>query len=292
VHEFVRDLEAKGRGLEAYRAAPEQEAAFASLAAALTAHKKAKELGQLLEEHAKRPAGGVALLRYRGELHLLRGEPAEAEKQFAAALERATPAERYSAQAGLNRARARAGTVLAAYKKLGPGSFEELANACLAEKSAGQLEALLAAHRKARPKELGLSVRELELRWLKGDHAAALRLLEEDPEGLFGLPRFSWRREDYRVRALVRLKRADEAVREVEARYRPRRGQALLVVLAHAARGGAGEALTAAAKLPGGELHVPLLYGDPDLGPLLRGEAFRAFRAKYPPPKEDNEADR
>ena len=28
-------------------------------------------------------------------------------------------------------------------------------------------------------------------------------------------------------------------------------------------------------------------YQDPDLGPLLRGEAFREFREKYPEPKDE-----
>ena len=91
--------------------------------------------------------------------------------------------------------------------------------------------------------------------------------------------------DSYLIRCLVKLNRADEAVKEAEALLAKKRGQPTLVVLAHAARGGAKEALDAAQRWAGRRYVLEDCYRHPDLGPMLQSEPFLAFRERFPEPK-------
>jgi hypothetical protein len=83
------------------------------------------------------------------------------------------------------------------------------------------------------------------------------------------------------VRALVRLKRFPEAIRESEAIVE---GNNVLPILAHAAAGDVRQTMAAVAKWDAAPYLLSACYRDDDLGPLLRSEPFREFRAKYPEP--------
>jgi uncharacterized protein HemY len=292
VDQFVRDMAAAGKGLDAYRSAPDQAAAFETLAHEWLLKKNKKDLDRLLEVHRPRHAQEPEFLYYLGEAQMLAGNPGQADQHFTAAL-KASPQDAWRYRNALFRARIQAGKMAATYQdfKADAQALATLAHVCLNEKNAGQLEALVAAHRKAQPDDPRLAGWGLEVQWLKKDYAGVLRLLAEDQGGVFTQPRFRWKWDDYRVRCLVKLGKTKEAVQEAEALIRGRRGHGLLFVLAHAAHGGVEEAITAMAKVRAGRLALVSYYQDEDLGPLLRSEPFRAFREKFPEPKAEEAED-
>jgi Flp pilus assembly protein TadD len=284
IAQFVSAMDEVGRGLEAYRACPDREEAFTVLAPRLLFRKRTKELLVLLEEHRQNAPNDSNATYQLGELYLLRGDLARAEQVFARAL--AGQPKDGRLRHALFRVRVKAGKAAATYREFGPGqqTFESLAGLCLAERNAGDLEALLAAHRQATP-NADLLPWDLDLLWLKKDHAGAVRLLQEQRAALLEHVNRRWKSADYLVRGLVRLNRVDDAVREAQALVKRRRANRTLLVLALAARGDPAAATSAAAESPSWERES--WYRDEDLGPLLRGAAFGAFREKYPPPKGD-----
>jgi predicted Zn-dependent protease len=290
VREVVLGLLDAGLALEGYRAAPDKSAALEALAPRLVFQKKDKELADLLGEHAKDHAGEPLCQYYLGELNLLRGDPKQAGKHFAAALAEGTLADRWRFRDGLFRARVREGRAAEAYRKNEPGAetFEALAGLCLREKDAKQLQALIDAHRQSgaeAPEDL--PAWELEVLWLNQDYEGALKLLAERREDVFSLPRHRWKADDYRVRCLVRLKRADEAVREAEEVASGGAGNRVLQVLALAAAGDVKKTTAVVEKMRPKPYFLRSCYQDADLGPLLRGEPFRDFREKFPEPKDE-----
>ena len=284
---YVMDMAAAGHGLAAYRAAPDKLQAFETLASHLLAQKKAKELAELLDAHGKNHAATIRQQFYTAELHLLRGEARPAKELFAAALARATPQEQWSYRFGLLRAAVKGGWAVATYLEMGHDNraFEDLAGLCVSDKDARQLAGLIAAYRRAEPDDLSVVAWEVDLRWLRKDYEGALKLLEAHRADIFALNRFKWKADGYRVRCLIQVGRTEDAVREVDARAKKRQAIPALVILAHAAHGGVKEALAAMDKLRPQPYVVSECYRDPDLGPLLRGELFRAFRERYPEPK-------
>jgi hypothetical protein len=80
---FVLDMAEAGSGLEAYRAAPDQQAAFETLARNLVSKKEDQALAELLKEHGKSHVQDPWHAYFRGEMHLLRGEAEPAEQCFA-----------------------------------------------------------------------------------------------------------------------------------------------------------------------------------------------------------------
>jgi hypothetical protein len=286
--DFLHEMEGQGLALDGYRAAPDRTAAFEMLAAMLIDRKKDKELAALVEEHGRGGAGDPLLGYYRGELYLLRGEAEKAEKEFAGYAAKAPPEEQWRAGLGLRRARVKAGKAAEACRE-GKGEldvFEALAFLCLQEKDARQLQGLIDAQRKARPDTVSLAVLELEVRWLTKDWQGVLMLLDENPGDVFFMPQYLGKAEDYRVRSLVRLKRTADAVREAEA-VKQRRGPWVGLVLAHASTGDVRRTMAVVESLPSRSWLLGPCYQDPDLGPLLRSEAFRSFREKFPEPKEE-----
>src|SRR5207249_4407540 len=142
----------------------------------------------------------------------------QAEAHFAAAAAKGGSRDQWRYRPGLFRARVKAGKAADTYREFGPGArtFEELAALCLEEKDAKQLQALIDAHRQARPDDAGIPAAELDVRWLNQDYEGLLKLLAEHREDLFALPRFRWKADDYRMRSLIKLKRTEDAVRDAE----------------------------------------------------------------------------
>lgn len=279
-----------GQAMEGYRAAPDKAEALDALAAALLARKKDKELAALLVEHGKSHAEDADYRFYRGELCLLRGDAKGAEPHFAAAVAKTLPVENWRYRNGLFRARVKMGEAGRTYQENDPGptTFQTLAGLCFQEKDAKQLQALIDAHRKVRPDDAEIPMRELEVAWLNHDYEGALKLLSERRDDVFDLPRHRWKANDYRVRCLVRLQRTDEAVREAEALVKGKAGGETLLVLAHAAAGDVKGAVAAAEAMRPKPYLLRSFYRDDDLGPILRGEPFRAWRDKFPEPKEED----
>jgi predicted Zn-dependent protease len=286
VTQVVAEAEAAGRGLEAYRAAPDKVAAFQTLARTLADRKQADRLDELLKEHGKTQAADPWVSQYAGELLLLRGQAKEAAKHYTAALAKGSSPDQWALRQGLTRARVLAGEAVKLYQECGTGAqaFTDLAFQCQANKDAGQLEVLLAAHRKTDPDDPNLASWELEVRWLKNDYKEVLALLEEHRDGIFRMPSHRWKVDNYRVRCLVKLKRTDEALREAEAITKTKQGNRVLLVLAHAARGDVPKVLATIGQQRPGSFLLEDCYRDADLGPILRSEPFREFRERFPEP--------
>ena len=215
VNDVAIDLLDLDLGLEAYRIAPDKVAIFATLANQMVFKKKMADLDKLLIEHGKDHAKDPWHKFYAGELALLRGDLATAERSFAAALGSVPHVQRWSFQQGLRRAQIQAGKVAEAYRQASADtrSFDTLADLCVQEKNAAQLAALIAIHRQAEPDDPALTAWELEVSWLKMDYEGAVKLLTGHREELFDSPRFTFKCDSYLIRALVKLKRASDAVR-------------------------------------------------------------------------------
>lgn len=273
---------------EAYRLAPQKEAALETLASNLVAQKRGKELAALLDEHARSGMKGRRLDYYRGELLLLRGQADEAAQVLKSCLAQTPATSNWKERNALYRARVKSGKAVLAYRDAGQGTepFLALASLCQQEKDAKQLQALIDAHRQAMPDDVNLPAWELEARWLKKDYEGTLKLMDEQREDAFAMWRFRYKADDYRVRCLLRLKRTAEAIRAAQALAQQKHGNHLPLVLAHAAAGDVHQAMAAIGKSRSGAWLVVNCYRDPDLGPILRSQAFAAFREKFPQPKE------
>jgi predicted Zn-dependent protease len=294
VTQFVREMAAAGEGFEAYRVAPDTALAFDTLARDLASGKKIQELERLVEVHGKRFADSPLYLFYRGEAALLRGNGREAERHFAAALAKAAASQRWQFRNGLYRARIKMGAAVRTYKEFStePRLFETLAQLCIQDNNPAQLEALLVERRKARPEDRALPSWDLDLLWLKKDYEGAFKLLTGPDKELLAGPRYRWKRDDYLVRCLVKLGKTKEAVKEAEALAGKGRVGQVLVLLCHAAAGNVKQVIAAVEKARPGRINLAACYRDPDLGPLLRSEAFKAFRDKFPQSKPTGAAKR
>jgi tetratricopeptide (TPR) repeat protein len=284
---FAYDALSVGKGMEGYRLAPDRTVAFKALASSYFYQKKEKELAELLGEYCKDHADDPLCRYYQGELHLMRGELELAEKEFAPGVALPASPHHWQNRQGLLRTRVKAGKTAATYQEQGPSSrnFLDLASMCVAEKAGGQLEELLAAHRQADPDDPDLPVWELEVKWLKGDHEGVLKLLTAPGDNELLLPRHRWKSDNYRIRCLVKLKRAKEALAEAEKAVKHRFGDQMLLVLAHASTGDCKQTIASVEKLTLSSWRLTGYYNDPDLGPILKSDAFKAFREKFPEPK-------
>jgi predicted Zn-dependent protease len=288
--QFVQAMIQQGNGLEAYRSAPDRNAAFPTLAADLVRRKKEAELKALLDEHAAGHAADANFHHYRGERHLLRNELDEAILEFAQTLNLAGYQKRYW-RYGWQRALIRAGRVLVAYEGSGSRNlaFETLAQECSSAKNADQLRQLVAAHRQTTPDDPRLPEWDAELVWLKGDYAATLDFLTKNREQLLLTPRYRWMLDERRIRCLVRLKRTAEAVQIAEERAKADDvGVRTFQVLAHAAHGDVNKTLEVMEKMKDLPYLLSQCYHDEDLGPILKSDRFKAVREKYPQPKDSD----
>jgi predicted Zn-dependent protease len=286
-YKFVRALAEAGPALEAYRACPNRAGAFSTLAPLLLYKKRTAELVELLDEHGKTHRDDPNWLSQAGELYLLHGDLATAEQCFAAALRRVQGQAGWAYRNGLNRARVRAGKTVATYQEAPDrrAAFAELASLCATTASPGELEALVAAHRRLEPADPDLPIWEVELCWLKKDYEGASNRLTTQRAALLQSPRWRWKFEGYLVRSLVRAKKTGQAVEEARSLVRADRSDRLLLVLAHAANGDVKQAIAAAEKLAEGPARQRC-YQDEDLGPLLKSETMAAFRERFPETKK------
>ncbi len=289
VHAFLSAMMEEGHLLDGWRAVPDRSSAFNAIMPILVSQKKIKEMQELLDDFGKGRANDARVLSYRGELALLRQRPKEAAVYFAKATAKKDPRYPWLSRQGLFRARVELGEAAAVYEpfQAEPGILDILANLCKEKKDAPQLRALLDAHRKRKADDPGLIFWEMEARWMEQNYEGALRLISEHRNDVFDRPNYQWRTGSRLIRCCVKLKRYQEAVREAEKRTKqnPYADRFELVF----ALASAGDVPRAMATIEKASYRIYLLrkcYEDEELGPILRSEAFRAFREKYPQPKK------
>jgi tetratricopeptide (TPR) repeat protein len=289
VYRFLNAMTAAGKTLDGYRAAPDPTEAFRHLASVLLDDDEAgdtDELGELMTAHRARKPEDPWLDYYEGLLRLNNDDdPTAAETVLAAGIVKVTSDDdREAFRSALVGARLRAGNGLSAYRDLGPrkATFNQLAQAFALDRKADDLGKLLAAHRANDAADADLPAWQAEYHWLRCEYAEAAAVLmahRDLADKLF----YAWRYHDRLVRSLVRAKRLVEASRELSALPEPKRPPLLAAVVA-AAAGDVGETTRTLETYlkQGGWLEG--LYRDEDLGPLLRGDGFKAFREKHPEP--------
>ncbi len=284
---FLLQIHEQGLTIEGYRLAPDREIAFSTLAPRLVTEKKEKELGALVTLHSAGRDVSPEDNFYLGEVFLLRGEIAKAESYFTQAVAKASPTNLWRYRNRLYAVRVKAKKALVTYQEIehNSASFEQIAGLCVAEKDVAQLQALIEAHRKTNPDDSNLALRELDVLWLKNDYAGVVKALSEGGDATLRLPLYRWKTHDYLVRALVKLKRFDDASREADAHAKNRRENPVLLILAQAASGNVERTLAVLDRFKTQPWIVSNCYSDPDLGTILRSDAFRRVREKYPEPK-------
>lgn len=259
---------------------------FDNLANRLAFGKDVGKLQELVEEYGKSNQGDQRWKTFMAEVHLFRNELPQAEKLFSEVLAEAPPHEIWRARSGLQRVAVKGGKAAEHFRAadFDTMTFDALMNYCLSEKDAKQLRELVALRRQDFADDPNLTMWELEARWLAGDYRGAWLWLNAHRDGALAMPRHRWKCDAYRVRCLIKLDRKAEAVREAEELMKSKRGWPLLLVLAHAANGDVAQAIAAAEKQREQRWEISQYYADEELGPILRSDAFKAFRDKIPPP--------
>lgn len=226
VARFLDVMMTAGKPLEGYAAAPDPTAAFRHLADSMVYDDEhEKELPALIAAHRQHRPDDVWLHFYQGHIHEQRKQFKEADAEFAAGAARATADEdREQFRSARVSARIEAGTGLAAYKEIGPpkATFDQLAWAFSYRKADADLEQLVQAHRLALPDDKDLIAWQAEIHWLREQYAELINFLRPRRDAI---PEHDiWRYNNRVIRSLVRLKRFEEANRELARLPEPQRG--------------------------------------------------------------------
>ncbi|HET6882097.1 MAG TPA: hypothetical protein VFI31_18165 [Pirellulales bacterium] len=276
-----------GRAIDLYAAADDKQQDFRTLASALYEAEDPAGLAALIDAHRAREPKDPWLAFYTAQQLRLAHQYDDADRGFAAAL---ADREATSLQSPLTAARIEtryeAGQAVSAYEEIVPrlATFNALIDLCRNKRDAKQFTQLLDAHRERFPNDARLPGWELEVADWQGNDEAVLHVFETNANPFTADEQ--WRAQGLRVRALVRLKRFDDARAVLDAyqRFQPAPFYRALV---EAAAGNAPAAMLALYECLRRGSAVQYLYQDPDLGPALRSEAMTDFRQRHPEPPVD-----
>jgi tetratricopeptide (TPR) repeat protein len=225
---------------------------------------------------------------YRGELHVLTGDFAEADQAFAAAAGKVAAADRGTVRGRQVFVRYKLEKGRDAYREFGPDRavFAQLAALFESDGDAEGLLALVADHTAKDAADPVLPFWIGSARWLKKELPAAVAAYRTylaavaDDEEVYR----AWQARDRIIRGLVRSKEPADA-RAALTGFGDK-AQPVHRVLVAAAAGDAEGTLSLIEELVENEtLTVDWLYADEDLGPLLRAPGMKPVRDKYPEPK-------
>ncbi len=282
---FVNDMLANGKAEDAYRCSPDRVMAFQQMSWQLRQAKKIGQFETLLKQHAVDHPKDERLIIEQAELALLQKNPAKAEVLLADLRTRENDIDGFTLHNPWLRARIAGGKVEQTYRELGASqrTFLELANEYSIAKNGEQLEVLLRIHREAFPNASKYDTWDIEVLWLKKDYIGTIREIRAKRATLLkGNQR--WKLERWLVRSCVYTKKFADAVTEAEIITKESAGAKNLLVLALASTGDVQRTLAYVEKNASSRYFVEDLYRDEDLGPMLRSDAFRAFRERYPEP--------
>jgi tetratricopeptide (TPR) repeat protein len=279
---FLSAMHFAGKTLAAYRAAPDPDLAFRHLAGMIWKKDRVATLRDLIALHRRQRPDDVWLPYYQGMAYQFAGDFDHAEASFARGMAKNLDKEtRERYRSSRVAARFEAGQGLRAYEEIGPrkATFDQLAWRFDNARDGKGLAALVAAHRRADQADKDLSFWEAEAYWLQEQYEKVVRILQEKCEEILENKARQWQFHDRLIRALIRLRRVPEAAEVWEALPEKMRND-LWIALIYAAQGDVDQTEEALK-----EVDPEDAYEDPDLGPLLRTEPFRALREKYPEPK-------
>jgi hypothetical protein len=239
------------------------------------------KLRALIDAHREKCPNDPWLWLYSGELKTKSRDYDGADKDFVAGMKMPVEDEVLRNRFRSSRvfARFKAGKALEAYEQIGPRkqTFDQLTELLADENDAACLQELVSAHRKQSPDDADLPRWQAEVHWLKKEYAPCAELLLKNQELLAE----NYQLREHLIRSLIRLKRFDEAVVEAE---KPKVG-GFHRLIAHACAGNVARVETDVEQLTKEGFSPASFYADPDLGPALRGDKFRALREKYPEPE-------
>lgn len=305
--DFMLEMATVGQEMAVYRIARYPQEAFASLSRyyvedynfrdppELRKRAQLKALAALVNEHREKYPHDPGLPQATAHLDLLRGSVDAAEPIFRAALAKmflerrggkkdfardsSLRMDKHRLRDGLARALIQQGRALEQYRADGsdPQAFAHVARLCVQDGAAGELDALLALHRKSYPKDPGIRRFEGEVAFLKGDYEAAWKVFKDATDAYSERPKA--------MRCLVRLKRNAEAVRMAEDwETNSCVPNPTPLILAHAAAGDVKQTLRLMQIHAKRYQNLATFYSDPDLGPRLRGDAMKKVREQFPEP--------
>jgi tetratricopeptide (TPR) repeat protein len=249
---------------------------------------------KLIDQHHKRFPDDLWLSFSEGRLKAREKDYAAAAKHYSAAIAKIphTGDEEKDAESGYDEVRyehveclyeLKRGTE--AIRQYAPAVevFEQLAWSYSTDKDAAGLANLIAEWAKLAPKPAAVAFWKGELHWLKKEYKAAAIAFrehidreEDSPHGQY------WVTRDRLIRSLVRDKNVRAAEAELAAWEHPPPDIRALVLVVSGDEAAAEVILREYVNRGVG--YQDSLYRDDDLGPILRGEAFRQFRKDFPPP--------
>ena len=275
---YLQAMNAAGRALDGYRAAPVPDAAFAYLAPKLDDQPTERVLEELITLHTNNRPQDYLGWQWRGFVSMRDHQYAAADAAYETAMTNCPEAQ----LANLRRYRAvtwyQLGKVDQAYRELtgGRDGFTRLARLCGLNNDADGLEKLVAAHRAADPNDPALVFRDgciAFLRYQNADAVVAFRKFRDiapDHE-------LADATTNYLVRALAR-EDDQPGLRAEAARLVNSTTTAFSEVLLNAALGDAAQAASAAARFTR-ETPGEVLLDDKDLITVLARPGRQSVRA-------------
>ncbi len=228
---------------------------------------------------------------FEGRFAQLKDEHAKAEDCFRQALPLLTDDEdRQSVRYSLVEALYEQKRGHAAYTEFvgEPDVYSQLAWRFDADKDLPGLRKLTELHRAKRPDDTAIKYWTAAAHWQATEYDPAAKAFRDYLTATRDEKHatYRWQSQSNLVRALVRLKKLDDA--RAELRTFPESIDHRLDAIIDAARGDAPAVLETIDKLMAETaFHLSHFYDDPDLGPLLRSPAMKVVREKYPEPKPD-----
>jgi hypothetical protein len=290
--EYTRAMLKAGQPLDAYLPRPDAKAAFREVANALAVKKDVKSLIELIALHRTREPDDAWADFYDGTIDESVTLFGAASEKFARAMvHAANEQDRNTFRYRAVNASVKAGRGMDAYLNVGPRdkTFRLLARLYSNAGKPDDLATLTAAFRNNAPEDSALPLWEAETAFLRGDYAAAAKILSENRAAIYQEKGNRWQFDDRLIRSLVRTRRLEIAVAEMnrtEANTIATRPRLTAIILANTGDiSGATKAMDKELS-DNDEVELSDLYGDPDLKTILQSASFADWRTAHPQPKQ------